>query len=113
VKLNEERQAAESYTDYIKDAEARNSTDRAELCHAYLYLAKYYYEHMKLAEAHENAQKCMDYPETKEDAKTLLRQIATFRIYLEGEKKNQGQNRFPNAATPGGHLSPMNLTFTP
>lgn len=112
-KLNEERQAAAAYTDFIRDAEARNATDRDELCHAYLYLAKYYYEHMKLAEAHENAQKCMDYPETKEDAKTLLRQIAACRNYLQEEKKIQGQNRFQNAATPGGHLSPMNLTFTP
>lgn len=112
-KLNEERQAAAAYTDFIKDAEARNATDRDDLCHAYLYLAKYYYEHMKLQEAHENAQKCMEYPETKEDAKTLLRQIAACRNYLQEEKKGQGQPRFPNAATPGGHLSPMNLTFTP
>lgn len=111
-KLNEEMQAAAAYTDYIRDAEARNAMDRDELCHAYLYLAKYYYEHFKLLEAHENAQKCMDYAETKEDAKVLLRQIAACRNLLE-EKKNQGQHRFPTDATPGGRLSPMNLTFTP
>ncbi|XP_055928832.1 cell division cycle protein 23 homolog [Argiope bruennichi] len=113
-KLNEEKQSAAAYTDYIRDAEARNATDRDELCHAYLYLAKYYYEHLKLEEAHDNAQKCLDYPETKEDAKTLLRQIAARRMQTEDNRNNSNQFRNQNATTPAtGHLSPMNLTFTP
>lgn len=112
-KLKEERQAAAAFTDYIRDAEARNATDRDELCHAYLYLAKYYYEHHKLEEAHENAQKCLDYPETKEDAKTLLRQIAARRIIqAEDDRNNAAQFENQNEATPG-RISPMNLTFTP
>ncbi|XP_042901182.1 cell division cycle protein 23 homolog [Parasteatoda tepidariorum] len=112
-KLNEEKQAAAAYTNYIRDAEARNATDRDELCHAYLYLAKYYYEHLKLEEAHENAQKCLDYPETKEDAKALLRQITARRIHAEEIKPNSGVYRFPNTTPSPVHISPMNLTFTP
>ncbi|PRD25217.1 UNVERIFIED_CONTAM: C14orf119-like protein [Trichonephila clavipes] len=112
-KLREEKQSAAAYTDYIRDAEARNATDRDELCHAYFFLAKYYYDSFKLEEAHENAQKCLDFPEIKEDAKALLKQIANVRMNSEENKNNSNLIQTEYTATPAEHLSPMNLTFTP
>lgn len=104
-KLNEEKQAAAAYLDYIQDSESRGATEREELYHAYLYLGKYYYKHGKLEEASENAQKCLDFPETREDSRALLRQIAARRIHVEDKNSSQYQ--------PEGHMIYMNLTFTP
>lgn len=117
-KLSEDDQAAAAYSDYIRDGGARGAADRDEQCHAYLFLAKYYFKRLKLEEAYENAQKSTEYPETKEEAKALLKQIAHRRAHdseamqVEDGSKG-GSSQFGIASVPLGHLSPMNLAFTP
>ncbi|XP_063977279.1 cell division cycle protein 23 homolog [Diachasmimorpha longicaudata] len=117
--LNEEEHAAAAYNDFVMD-EFR-STDRAELSHAYKFLTQYHLKREQLDQANHYAQKCLQFDETKEEAKALLRTIAQKRIKVEemiviedmnetdpvGERNTQVEN------TPGSQSSPMNLSFTP
>ncbi|XP_011308144.1 cell division cycle protein 23 homolog [Fopius arisanus] len=117
--LNEEEHAAAAYSDFVMD-EFR-SADRTELSHAYKFLTQYHLKREQLDQANHYAQKCLQFDETKEEAKALLRTIAQKRIKVEemiviedmnetdpvGERSAQVEN------TPGSQSSPMNLSFTP
>lgn len=80
-KLGEHDQAAASYADFVAD-EFRN-VDRKELSHAYIYLTQYHLKKKELDQANHYAQKCLQFDETKEEAKVLLRTIAEKRAKVE------------------------------
>ncbi|XP_057341495.1 cell division cycle protein 23 homolog [Microplitis mediator] len=117
--LNQEEHAAAAYTDFVMD-EFRNA-DRSELSHAYKFLTQYHLKREQLDQANHYAQKCLQFDETKEEAKALLRTIAQKRINVEDMVVIEDMNetdpvadqgtRVP--ATPGNQLSPINLSFTP
>ncbi|XP_050448492.1 cell division cycle protein 23 homolog [Cataglyphis hispanica] len=120
-KLGEHDHAAAAYTDFVMD-EFR-SVDRTELSHAYKYLTQYHLKREQLDLANHFAQKCLQFDETKEEAKVLLRTIAEKRAERIGETSmvvddmNETdpviEQRTQTDATPGSQLSPMNLSFTP
>ncbi|XP_034173096.1 cell division cycle protein 23 homolog isoform X1 [Osmia lignaria lignaria] len=119
-KLGEHDHAAAAYTDFVMD-EFRNA-DRTDLSHAYKYLTQYHLKREQLDQANHYAQKCLQFDETKEEAKTLLRTIAQKRVKVEEtsmvvEDMNETdpvieQGERPDT-TPGSQLSPMNLSFMP
>lgn len=80
-KLGEHDQAAAAYTDFIMD-ESKNS-ESTELSHAYKYLTQYHLKREQLDQANHYAQKCLQFDETKEEAKALLRTIAQKRVKVE------------------------------
>lgn len=80
-KLGEHDHAAAAYTDFVID-EFR-SVDRTELSHAYKYLTQYHLKKEQLDQANHYAQKCLQFDETKEEAKVLLRTIAEKRAKVE------------------------------
>ncbi|KYQ58793.1 Cell division cycle protein 23 like protein [Trachymyrmex zeteki] len=119
-KLGEHDHAAAAYTDFVMD-EFR-SVDRTELSHAYKYLTQYHLKKEQLDQANHYAQKCLQFDETKEEAKVLLRTIAEKRVKVEetsmvvddmNETDPVIEQRTRTDATPGSQLSPMNLSFTP
>ncbi|KAK1136234.1 hypothetical protein K0M31_000799 [Melipona bicolor] len=116
-KLGEHDHAASAYTDFVMD-EFINA-DRADLSHAYKYLTQYHLKREQLDHANHYAQKCLQFDETKEEAKALLRTIAQKRGKFEHsmvedmnetEVIEQGERA---DVTPGSQLSPMNLSFMP
>ncbi|KAL0132742.1 hypothetical protein PUN28_000464 [Cardiocondyla obscurior] len=118
-KLGEDDHAAAAYTDFVMD-EFR-SVDRTELSHAYKYLTQYYLEKEQLDQANHYAQKCLQFDETKEEAKVLLRTISEKRTKVEetsmvvddmNETDPVIEQRSRTDLTPGSQLSPMNLSFT-
>ena len=62
--------------------ESRNA-DRTDLSHAYKYLTQYHIKRDQLDQANHYAQKCLQFDETKEEAKALLRTIAQKRVKVE------------------------------
>lgn len=80
-KLGEHDHAAAAYTDFVMD-EFR-SIDRTDLSHAYKYLTQYHLKKEQLDQANHYAQKCLQFDETKEEAKVLLRTIAEKRVKVE------------------------------
>ncbi|XP_001607732.1 cell division cycle protein 23 homolog [Nasonia vitripennis] len=121
-KLGHHDNAAAAYTDFVTD-EYRNE-DRTELSHAYKFLTQYHLKREELDQANHYAQKCLQYDETKEEAKAFLRTIAQKRIKVEEnpmvvEDMNETdpigdtENRAVATTPAGSQLSPMNLSFTP
>ncbi|CAH8645846.1 unnamed protein product [Heterobilharzia americana] len=71
----EDAEAAAAYTEFIKLCQRNGVHKQTDLALAYKYLANYHlrkghYEDSALA-----ANKCLEYPETREEAKAMLRQI--------------------------------------
>lgn len=73
-KLGEHDHAAAAYTDFVMDEHI--NADRTDLSHAYKYLTQYHLKFDQLERADHYAQKCLQFDETKEEAKALLRTIA-------------------------------------
>lgn len=119
-KLGHHDNAAAAYTDFVMD-ELKNA-DRLELGHAYKFLTQYHLDHEELDQANYYAQKCLQYDETKEEAKAFLRTIAQKRIKVEdipvAEEMNITNPISPGVTlgqlpvTPRSQSSPMNLSFT-
>lgn len=80
-KLGESDQAAAAYIDFVAD-EFRNA-DRSETSRAYKYLTMYYLKRDQLDQASHYAQKCLQFDDTKEDAKGFLRTIAQKRVKID------------------------------
>ncbi|XP_033208965.1 cell division cycle protein 23 homolog [Belonocnema kinseyi] len=119
-KLGEYDHAAAAYTDFVTD-ECRNA-DRAELSHAYKYLTQYHLKRDQLDQANHYAQKCLQFEETKNEAKAFLKTIAQKRVKVEEnpmmtEDMNETdpviEHSLGNNGTSRNQLSPMNLSFTP
>ncbi|XP_033757440.1 cell division cycle protein 23 homolog [Pecten maximus] len=122
-KLHEEDQAASAYTDYINEASRQGNYNPEDQSQAYKYLANYHLKLGQLDEAFTAAQKCSEFPETREEAKGILRDIQSLRAQKEGLSTPMRMDdsmgsitteRFhTNDHTPIGRLSPVNLKFTP
>ncbi|KAG1691495.1 Cell division cycle protein 23 [Nymphon striatum] len=116
-RLHEEEQAAAAYGDFIKSCEIQGITDGEEQGQAYRYLANYFMHRNRIDDAYKNAQKCVQFNETKEEAKALLRQIAQLRSEQEsGMQIDDGSetiSRFRSRTDNAGGLSPLNIVFTP
>ncbi|KAH8868114.1 Cell division cycle protein 23 [Schistosoma japonicum] len=74
-RCGEDAEAAAAYTEFIKLSQRNGVNDQLDLAVAYKYLADYHlrkghYEDSALA-----ANKCLEFPETREEAKAMLRQI--------------------------------------
>ncbi|XP_020281647.1 cell division cycle protein 23 homolog [Pseudomyrmex gracilis] len=121
-KLGEHDNAAAAYKDFVTD-EYRGVDRRVEsteLSHAYKYLTQYHLKREELDQANHYAQKCLDFDETKEEAKALLRTIAEKRAKVEETMMVDSMNetnpvieqRTRPDTTVGSQLSPINLSFT-
>jgi len=137
-RTNDKDQAAAAYHQYILETEAQGITDRDEQSCAYKNLAFYYNEKELLSEAHEYAMKCTEFADVREEAKALLKEIASKRG-AGGEGGESGlTEREPNSLvagrmrphlalasqlqdspndsvglSPRRDLEPVNLNFTP
>ena len=78
-KTGDQEQAAAAYSQYIQETEAQGITERDDQSGAYKYLANYYLKHDMLNEAQDCAMKCTEFPDVREEAKALLKEIATRR----------------------------------
>ena len=115
-KLGHHENAAAAYTDFVSD-EFKNS-DRTELSYAYKFLTQYHLKREELDQANHYAQKCLQYEETKEEAKAFLRTIAQKRIKVEDnpmvvEDMNETDPIGETGNNGSAQGSPMNLTFNP
>uniref|UniRef100_T1JH63 Cyclosome subunit 8 n=1 Tax=Strigamia maritima TaxID=126957 RepID=T1JH63_STRMM len=110
AKLGEDHQAASAYSNYIHEVDETGiqNVDRDELCHAYKYLANHCLKQKDLDGAYTNAQKCTEYNETREEGKSIIRQIAQLRTQTDIDM-NDSRYRTKNDSL---HAEPMNLTFT-
>lgn len=80
-KKGDQDHAAVAYNDFVND-EYRNA-DRSELSRAYKYLTQYHLKRDHLDQANHFAQKCLQFDETKEEAKAFLRTIAQKRAKVD------------------------------
>ncbi|XP_067007530.2 cell division cycle protein 23 homolog isoform X3 [Anabrus simplex] len=119
-KQNESEPAALAYTEYVTDCDTRQVGDKSELSQAFRYLANYYVKRGQLDDAYPYAQKCLEYEETKEEGKALLKTIAQKRSEEdEGEMQaeeglasiSRPRPKMPDLSTPTSQLSPMNISF--
>ncbi|EDO30617.1 predicted protein, partial [Nematostella vectensis] len=77
--LHEEDDAAKYYLRYIEQTEMIGVVSTEELCIAYTFVARYYLKKKKLMEAEVYAHKCCEYNESREEGKSLLKEIALSR----------------------------------
>ena len=75
-RTGEQDQAAAAYKQYIEETEAQGITERDDQSGAYKYLANYYLKQDLLHEAHDFAMKCTDFPDVREEAKAILKEVA-------------------------------------
>ncbi|KAH7933484.1 hypothetical protein HPB49_013176 [Dermacentor silvarum] len=83
-RLGESQQACAAFTDYVRQGDSQcYRADREDLAHACRFLARYHLAQKDLDAAYEFAHKCTEFPETKEEARGLLKQVAEARALLE------------------------------
>uniref|UniRef100_A0A2R5LLS6 Cyclosome subunit 8 n=1 Tax=Ornithodoros turicata TaxID=34597 RepID=A0A2R5LLS6_9ACAR len=99
-RLNEDEEARAAFQDYIRSGDSRGSGDREDQAHAYLFLARYCVKRNLPEEAYEYAHKCTEFPETKEDAKGLLKQLADTRVSDNGSMQVEMQEDSPDVRLP-------------
>ncbi|KAK3096228.1 hypothetical protein FSP39_024698 [Pinctada imbricata] len=117
-RLGEEDQAASAYTEYINESNRQGIINTEDQSQAHKYLANYYLSRGMLDEAAAAAQKCTEFVETKEEAKTILNLVQVKRsmtdtkygrVYGMQSMNSEGFNG--NNQTPMGRISPVNLRF--
>ncbi|XP_075732642.1 uncharacterized protein LOC142775185 [Rhipicephalus microplus] len=82
--LGECEQACAAFTDYVRQCESQcYRADREDLAHACRFLARHHLAQKDLDAAYEYAHKCTEFPETKEEARGLLKQVTDARVLLE------------------------------
>lgn len=130
-RTEESDQAAAAYNQFIVDSESDGfSEDSDQQSRAYRYLAQYHFKKANFEEAFVHAQKCTQFADTREDGKSLLKEISSRRAGAKSdlsmdnvfgsEPRVLGEND-ATFATPltetlppsSRDLEPMNLTFTP
>ena len=90
-KLNEPINVAIAYDQFTEDTKLQRRQNQAQdLCQAYKYLANFYLKKMKLDNAYEAASKCLEFPETRQEAQTLLNQIAQTRNSIKDHEGGTG-----------------------
>ncbi|XP_077980277.1 cell division cycle protein 23 homolog [Glandiceps talaboti] len=115
--LKEEDQAATFYTKFVEHAEIMGSIETEDRSHAYLFLANYHIKNNQLEEASIYAHKSCQYNETKEEGKSILRQISNLRAASDPDSQSES-NKQPmstaNENTPvKGNVVPIDLSVTP
>ena len=124
-RTNDTDQAAAAYNQYIAETEGQGISDRDEQSNAYKYLARYYLNQDMLADAHDCAMKCTEFPDVREDGKSMLKEIASRRagqsegmsVLKEGPPRTRPLAGLGIDGSPSGSprrdLEPVNLNFTP
>ncbi|KAL5107719.1 hypothetical protein TcWFU_005010 [Taenia crassiceps] len=74
-KAGESCEAAAAHTQFIKQCETRGVSNEADLGQAYRYLANYHFKHGHHSDAVVAINKCLDFPEIREEAKALCLQL--------------------------------------
>ncbi|XP_037074889.1 cell division cycle protein 23 homolog [Pollicipes pollicipes] len=75
-RLGQPMRAAAAYADYIRDSEGSDVWDREEQAQAYRFMANYFLVRGQLDETAHHAAKCTEFPETREEGKAILREVA-------------------------------------
>ncbi|VDL89651.1 unnamed protein product [Schistocephalus solidus] len=75
AKCGEESETAAAYTQFIHQCNSRGVSNEAELGQAYRYLANYHLQHKHYHDAVIAVNKCLDFPEIREEAKALCLQL--------------------------------------
>ncbi|XP_054289018.1 cell division cycle protein 23 homolog [Macrosteles quadrilineatus] len=79
-------QALTAYTEFVKEVQQTTTSDmKSDLAHAYKYLTVQHLKNNNLDLAHQYAQKCLMFEETKEEGKSFLKTIAMRRAQ-QGEE---------------------------
>ena len=99
-KTGDVEQAAAAHSQYIQETEAQGITERDDQSGAYKYLANYYLRQDMLNEAQECAMKCTEFPDVREEAKAMLKDIATRR----GSGGKEGGSDMTVDLTQGSHM---------
>jgi len=81
VVINRPNDAAKMFLEYIEEHGLDEQT--RDHSYAYMFLANYNLTRMNYDQAFHYAQKCLNYAETKEEAKALLKTIVHERIHME------------------------------
>ncbi|KAG5676586.1 hypothetical protein PVAND_006409 [Polypedilum vanderplanki] len=81
--LKDQENAVNAYKNYVNDE--RSNSEKNSLIHAYLYLATYYVEKKNFEDATYYAHKVLEIDETKPEAKSILKTIASSRVKQEGD----------------------------
>lgn len=77
-------QAASAYTQYLNETSLSGMAPNSEdLAQAYKFIANYHLKARNLEDAYSAASRCLDFRETREEAKALLRQISGYRRHAE------------------------------
>uniref|UniRef100_A0A1B6F0D6 Cyclosome subunit 8 n=1 Tax=Cuerna arida TaxID=1464854 RepID=A0A1B6F0D6_9HEMI len=80
-------EALTAYTEFVKEMASMTTSDnKADVAHAYKFLASQHIKNNNLELAHQYAQKCLTYEETKEEGKAYLRTIASKRGQQGGDE---------------------------
>eukprot|EP00095_Tigriopus_kingsejongensis_P008399 snap_masked-scaffold9_size846264-processed-gene-4.16 protein:Tk08399 transcript:snap_masked-scaffold9_size846264-processed-gene-4.16-mRNA-1 annotation:"cell division cycle protein 23-like protein" len=118
-RTSDSEQAAAAYFQYIQDSEQQGIGERDHQGIAFKFLAQYFLDRDQLEDAFEYAQKCIEFVDTREDGKSMLKEITNRRA-----QRGETTLGFPSGTTGteladrilprvGRDLEPMNLTFTP
>lgn len=92
-KMGEKDKAAAAYSDFISRSAANNedlgqvSNHMQELAHAYKYIANYYSFKGDYHLANAAAQKCIEFPETRDEGKQILKNLSS-KVPLPKEESN-------------------------
>ncbi|XP_025199334.1 cell division cycle protein 23 homolog [Melanaphis sacchari] len=81
VLINRPNDAAKMFLEYIEEHGLDEQT--RDHSYAYMFLANYNLNRMNYDQAFHYAQKCLNYAETKEEAKALLKTIVHERVHME------------------------------
>lgn len=87
--VGEGEQAASAYHQYIVDTEEQGIADRDQQSRAYKYLAAHYVKLGLLDHAYLYAQKCTEFTNTREEGKSLIKEIALKRNEEKTSEKQQ------------------------
>lgn len=82
-KIGDQDNAVASYKNYVNDE--RSTSEKASLIQAFTYLANYYLEKKNYDEATCYAHKVLELDETKQEAKSILKNIASNRVKPEDD----------------------------
>lgn len=86
--LNEDNDAATQYNRYVEQTEVVGVMSVADLCSAYVFLARYNLKNRNLEAAEMYAHKCCEFNEGREEGKGLLRQISNSRSSGDGARES-------------------------
>jgi len=86
--VQEDDEAAVQYNRYVEQTEIVGVLSVADLCSAYLFLAKYNLKKRNLEAAEMYAHKCCEFNEAREEGKGLLRQISNSRSSVDNERQS-------------------------